>query len=141
MDPGQSTYISIQHAGKQAYKMAGVKDPMNEIDVVELHDAFTGVELMSYEDLGFCEKGKGGELIDKGVTEMTGKLPVNPSGGLLGFGHPVGATGIWQVGEVTKQIRGESGKMQVKDGKVKRGLTGNGGGDAMCNYVVHVLEG
>ena len=141
LDPGQSTYVSIQNAAKQAYKMAGINDPINEIDVVELHDAFTGVELMTYEDLGFCEKGKGGELIDKGITVMTGKLPVNPSGGLLGFGHPVGATGIWQVGMVTNQIRGEAGEMQVKNGEVKRGLTSNGGGDGMCNYEVHILEG
>jgi acetyl-CoA acetyltransferase len=139
--PGHSTYISIVQAAKQAYKMAGITNPLKEIDVAEIHDAFTGVELMTYEDLGFCEKGKGGEFIDKGMPEMAGALPVNPSGGLLGFGHPIGGTGIWQIGMITNQIRGEAGKMQVKNGKVKRGLAGNGGGEGMCNYVVHILEG
>ena len=107
-------YVGLEataRASKMAYKQAKLK-PEN-VDVAAVHDCFTIAELMAYEDLGFCEKGKGGELIDEGQTEIGGKIPVNVDGGLKSKGHPLGATGCSMVYELTKQLRGERGKMQV----------------------------
>ena len=81
---------------------------------------------MLYEELGFCTEGEGGRLVDEGVTEIGGRLPVNTSGGMVSKGHPVGATGISQAYEIFLQLRGEAGDRQVKDAKV--GMTHNGGG-------------
>ena len=89
-----------------------------DIDVCELHDAFTAGELMHYENLGFCKKGEGGRLIDEGLVEIDGKISVNPSGGLLSRGHPLGATGVAQIVEILWQLRGEVGKRQVESAKV-----------------------
>ncbi len=137
--PFPTSYLAQTTAARQAYVMAGITDPVKQLDVAELHDAFSGTELMSYEDLGFCGPGQGGRFIEEGRSLMTGDLPVNPSGGLMGLGHPVGATGIWQVGEITRQIRGDAGGRQV-DG-AKRGLVQNMGGPAMSVCAVFVLEG
>ena len=98
-------------AASQAYDEAGIT--AEEIDVAEVHDCFTITELVSYEDLGFCEKGKGGEFIDSGAPELDGETPVNPSGGLLAKGHPIGATGVAQINEIYEQLRGEAGAVQV----------------------------
>jgi len=98
-------------AAEQAYSQAGIAP--RDVDVAEVHDCFTITELVTYEDLGFCEKGKGGTLIDDGVTELGGELPVNPSGGLLAKGHPVGATGVAQLAEIYDQLRGKAGAIQV----------------------------
>ena len=86
--------------------MAGVGPA--DIDVAEVHDCFTGVELIDYEDLGFCERFGGAALIESGETAVGGRLPVNPSGGLKAKGHPPGATGIAQCVELFEQLRGES---------------------------------
>ena len=75
---------------------AGITDPLEELDLVELHDAYTSSEIQTYEDLGLCKYGEGGDFIDSGKSDLKGKVPVNPSGGLLASGHPVGATGIMQ---------------------------------------------
>jgi acetyl-CoA acetyltransferase len=97
---------------------------------------------MAYEYLGLCPKGGGGKLIDEGTTRLGGRLPVNTSGGLLRKGHPVGATGIAQIVELTEQIQGRSGKRQVAEATI--GLAHNGGGNigtdaaAMC---VTILKG
>jgi acetyl-CoA C-acetyltransferase len=77
--------------------MAGVHNPLQDLDVVELHDAYTSSELQTYEDLGLCKYGEGGRFIDEGHSTLEGELPVNPSGGLLACGHPVGATGLMQA--------------------------------------------
>ncbi len=135
----RSGYPGYEAAARRAYKMAGITNPMMELDLAEVHDAFTGVEIMTYEALGFCDKGDGGKLIDRGVTEMAGELPVNPSGGLIGCGHPVAVTGVWQVAEAARQIRGEAGARQV-DG-ARRVLTQNAGGPSMSNSTVFVFEG
>ena len=105
-----------KRAAERAYEMAslGPKD----IDLVEVHDAFTISEIIHYEDLGLCAPGEGGRLIDEGVTELGGRIPVNPSGGLLAKGHPVGASGVAQVVEIVWQLRGEAGKRQVKNPRV-----------------------
>ena len=122
-------------AAEEAYNQAGITP--NDVDIAELHDAFTSVELISYEDLGFCRKGEGKEMIRKGVTNIDGKLPVNTSGGLKAKGHPISATGISQIYELVKQIRGEAGDRQVSN--VKYALAQNIGG-AGSTVAVHVLK-
>jgi acetyl-CoA C-acetyltransferase len=122
-------------AAKQAYAMADKKP--EDIDLIEVHDCFTIAEICVTEALGIVDKGKGGEAVEAGLTAMEGKIPVNTSGGLKSKGHPVGATGIAQVVEVTKQLRGEAGERQVKDARV--GMTQNMGGSGGSS-VVHILE-
>jgi acetyl-CoA acetyltransferase len=119
---------------REAYEEAGVGP--TDLDVVELHDASAPAEIMAYEYLGMCPKGDGGKLIDEGATRLGGRVPVNTSGGLLRKGHPVGATGIAQIVELTEQLQGRSGERQVEGAKI--GLAQNGGGNigadvaAMC---------
>ena len=109
----------------QAYEEAGIGP--RDVSVIECHDASAPAELMAYESLQLCGKGEGGKLVDEGATKLGGRVPVNTSGGLLRKGHPVGATGIAQIVELTEQIQGRAGKRQVKDAKV--GLAHNGGGN------------
>lgn len=99
-----TTFPATVKAATQAYKMAGVGP--RDVHVAEVHDCFTGVELMNYEDLGFCERGDGPRLIEAGATSIGGQLPVNPSGGLKAKGHPPGATGVAQCVELFEQLRG-----------------------------------
>ena len=113
-------------ASRNAYKQAGITDPFKQIDFAEVHDCFSIVELLTYEDLGFTGKGKGKELIREGITELGGDLPVNVSGGLLSCGHPVGATGIRMIYELVRQLQGLADKRQVKDAQL--GLAHNIGG-------------
>lgn len=127
---------STAKAAAMAYKMAG-KGPDN-IDVAEVHDCFTIAEICITEALGFVETGKGGMLVESGETALGGKLPVNTSGGLKSKGHPVGATGIAQIVEIAEQLRGDSGKRQVKNANI--GLAQNMGGSG-ASAVVHILEG
>jgi acetyl-CoA acetyltransferase len=110
--------------------------------VIECHDASAPAELMAYESLGLCAKGEGGKLIDSGDTWLSGRMPVNPSGGLLRKGHPVGATGIAQIVELTEQLQGRSAPRQVEGARVA--LAHNGGGNigvdaaAMCITILTV---
>lgn len=114
------TFSDMSHkAAMKAYEMAGCGP--EDVNFIELHDAFTVCELMHYEDLGLCERGQGGKYIDSGVTCLGGKMPVNPSGGLLSKGHPLSATGIAQIVETLWQLRGIAGKRQVEGAKI--GLT------------------
>ncbi|MFH1243226.1 MAG: thiolase family protein [Pseudomonadota bacterium] len=113
-----------RETAKKAYEMASVGP--DEIDVCECHDAFTIGEILHCENLGFCPRGEGGWLIQEGKTEITGSIPVNPSGGLLSKGHPLGATGIAQVVEIVQQLRGQAGRRQVENARV--GLTHTMGG-------------
>jgi benzoylsuccinyl-CoA thiolase BbsB subunit len=111
----------------EAYEMAGVEP--GDIDVAEIHDAFTIAELMYYEAFGWAKKGEAYGLLSSGATSLGGKIPVNPSGGLLSRGHPVGATGAAQAVEIVRQLEGRAGKYQVEGAKV--GLThATGGGIA-----------
>jgi acetyl-CoA C-acetyltransferase len=103
---------SLQKAAATAYKMAGIKDPLSELDVAEVSEKFAHEELMIYEALGLCKEGQGKNLIEKGTTRRDGSMPVNPSGGALGA-DPVCATGLVRVVEAAKQIRCEAGKYQV----------------------------
>lgn len=129
-----TTIESTRAAAQTAYKMAN-KD-QSDIDVAEVHDCFTIAEILAIEDLGFCEKGKGGKMVEEGVTELDRKLPINPSGGLKACGHPVGATGIKQAVEITNHLRGEAGERQV-DADV--GLCHNVGGSG-GTATVHILS-
>jgi len=122
-------------AAKKAFKEAKIK-PL-DIQVAEVHDAFTSVELFSYEDLGFAEIGKGAELIRKGIVNLNGKLPVNTSGGLKAKGHPISVTGLAQVYEIVNQLRGKCGERQVKNAKI--GLCHNIGGTG-GSVTVHILK-
>ena len=129
------TLDATVHAGKMAYKQAKITP--KKINLAEVHDCFTIAEICAIEDLGFVKKGEGGKAIENKITTLDGSLPVNTSGGLKSKGHPVGATGVAQIVEITQQLRGEAGKRQVKDARI--GLTHNvGGSGATC--VVHILE-
>jgi acetyl-CoA acetyltransferase len=125
---------TVELCASEAYREAGA-GPEN-LSVIEVHDASAPAELMAYESLGLCKKGEGGLLVDSGATRLGGALPVNTSGGLLRKGHPVGATGIAQIVELTEQLQGRSGERQVEGAKVA--LAQNGGGSigsdaaAMC---------
>jgi benzoylsuccinyl-CoA thiolase BbsB subunit len=97
--------------------MAGV-DPQKDIDVVELHDAFSGEELAAYEMLGLCEPGEGVAFARSRAVELGGRCPVNPSGGLLSMGHPLGASGVRVVNDIARQLWGEAGVNQVEGARV-----------------------
>jgi acetyl-CoA acetyltransferase len=124
-----------REAAKIAYKMAGVKP--SDIDVATVHDCFTIAEIVAYEDLGFCEKGEGGKLIEAKETYVGGKIPVNVDGGLKSKGHPLGATGVSMAVEITKQLRGEAGERQVKNAEI--GLTHNVGGTGQV-VAIHIFR-
>ncbi len=111
-------------AAKQVYEMAGIGP--KEVSLAEVHDAFSIAELLYYEALGFCARGEAPKLLDEGATEIGGRIPVNPSGGLISKGHPTGATGLAQTTEIVWQLRGQAGARQVKNAKV--GLTHCTGG-------------
>jgi acetyl-CoA C-acetyltransferase len=106
---------STKKASNLAFSMANVKP--EQIDVVELHDAFTIMEILAYEDLGFCQKGQGGKFVSEN------NIAINPRGGLIGTGHPLGATGVAQTVEICEQLKGLAGKRQVKG--CERGLVHN----------------
>jgi acetyl-CoA acetyltransferase len=101
---------------RRAYEQSGLGP--EDVDVIELHDCFSTNELITYEGLGLCEPGEGGELIDSGATTYGGRWVVNPSGGLISKGHPIGATGLAQCAELTWQLRGEAGARQVDGARV-----------------------
>jgi acetyl-CoA acetyltransferase len=132
-------------ASQQAYAQAGIGP--EDLDVIEVHDAFSPAELQAYEEIGLCGEGEGIRLINDGITDISGRIPVNTSGGLASKGHPVGATGLAQIAEMVWQLRGEAGPRQVPGRNPNRGpvlaLTHNGGGTiegdaaAMC---VHILK-
>jgi benzoylsuccinyl-CoA thiolase BbsB subunit len=111
----------------ELYEETGVNP--RDIDVLECHDAFTIAELMYYEALGLCQRGEAPGLLHSGATSLGGRHVVNPSGGLLSKGHPVGASGVAQIVEITRQLQGRCGERQVRDARV--GLTHvTGGGTA-----------
>jgi acetyl-CoA C-acetyltransferase len=122
-------------AAEQVYAQAGISSPFDEIDVAQLHDCFTLTELLSYEDLGFIEKGAAKEHIAAGTFALGGKLPVNTDGGLKAFGHPTGATGVRMIYENVLQLRGQAGPRQVKDARLA--LSHNiGGHPTACGIAI-----
>ena len=125
---------AVELASKQAFAMAGVKP--SDIDVAELHDAFTILEIAESEHVGFFKKGTGHIALEKGETSLTGRIPINPSGGLKAKGHPVGATGVAQICELTWQLRGEAGERQVKGAKLGFSCNFGGFGNNVVCFVV-----
>ena len=121
-------------AAAEAYEMAGLGP--DDVDLVELHDCFATAEILHYENLGLCEDGGAGRLIDDGEVALGGRIPVNVSGGLLSKGHPLGATGIANIYEVSTHLRGEAGKRQVEGARI--GLTHVIGLGSACG--IHILE-
>ena len=117
---------TTEEAALQAYRDAGVS--AEEIGVAEVHDCFSIAELLMTEALGFAPPGGGARLAVSGATAIGGRIPVNPGGGLIGSGHPVGATGVKQAVEVFRQLLGRAGGHQV-DPRPRLGLTANMGGD------------
>ena len=131
-----TTLSAVVTASQKAYENAGIKP--QDIDAAEIHDCFSIAEAMAVEDLGFSKKGQGAKDISENkYTLGKGKIISNPSGGLKACGHPVGATGIKQIIEITEQLRGVAGKRQVKNAKI--GLTHNVGGTGTV-AAVHILE-
>ncbi len=127
-------------AARAAYEKAGVGP--EDINVVEVHDATAFGELYQTENMGFCPIGEGGVLAESGATALGGKIPVNPSGGLISRGHPIGASGLAQIYELVTHLRGEAGKRQTANPRIALaenggGTIGNDGEAAMC---VHILE-
>jgi acetyl-CoA C-acetyltransferase len=113
-----TTMSPTVYAAKTAFSMAGLRPA--DVDVVELYDCFTIAEIISSEDLGFFEKGYGARALENGLTEVEGKLPINPSGGLISKGHPAGTSGLGQIYELVKQLRGQH---ENQIGGAKVGLT------------------
>jgi acetyl-CoA C-acetyltransferase/acetyl-CoA acyltransferase len=132
-----TSFMAARVAANQAFNMADL-EPKN-IDFAEVHDCFTIAEILAYEDLGFCDKGEGGKLLEEGVTKLDGSLPVNASGGLKAKGHPLGATGTAQIYELFHQLRGTAEEPARQLSDVEVGLAHNvGGSGATC--VVHILR-
>ena len=126
-EDGDPTELStVRKAIHKAYASAGVG--VGDIDIAEVHDCFTVAELLSYEAMGLAKKGEGKHVAAEGLTRIDGKLPVNTGGGLVGFGHPVGATGVKQPLEIFRQMKGRCGDYQVPS-QPRIGLTANMGGD------------
>lgn len=130
-----TTIPSTIFAAKKAYNMANLTP--KDMDMAEVHDCFSINGLIAIEDLGFFEKGKGGQAIEDGLIERDGDIAVNPSGGLKARGHPLGATGIAQAAEITWQLRQEAGKRQVSD--ATSGITLNIGGTG-GTAAIHILS-
>lgn len=128
--------IALKEAARKAYIMAGVRDPLKEIDVVELYDAFSYMEPLWLEGLGFCGPGEGGRMIEKKVSTMDGPLPVNPSGGVLSA-HPVLVAGLARIIEGVLQIRGEAGEHQIDGVKTALAQGINGPcGQSHCVWIM-----
>jgi acetyl-CoA acetyltransferase len=103
----------LDMAAHKAYAMAGIKNPINELDVAEIYDLISGGEILSYEELGFCERGEGGRLVEEGVVEKSGALPVNPTGGRVAAGHVGGVSAAYSAATVVRQLKEEAGPIQV----------------------------
>jgi acetyl-CoA C-acetyltransferase/acetyl-CoA acyltransferase len=127
---------SARDAAAQAYEQAGIE--ADDADFAEIHDCFTGAEVLATEALGLFEDGEGGPAAAAGKTALGGEIPVNPSGGLKAKGHPIGATGTAQIVELTEQLRGDAGDRQVEDPSV--GLAHNLGGGTGTTLVTVMEE-
>ena len=130
---------TTERAATAAFETAGLGP--EDVDVLEVHDATAIGEIVTLEEMGFCPAGEGGPLSESGATALGGRLPVNTGGGLIARGHPVGATGLAQIFELTAQLRGEAGKRQVEGARIA--LSENGGGAlgrGPAALTIHVLE-
>jgi acetyl-CoA C-acetyltransferase len=128
---GYVGFEATVRAAEQAYAQARVGPA--DVDFAEVHDCFTITEILNYEDLGFCRRGEGGRFVEEGRAALGGEKPVNPSGGLKSYGHPVGATGMRMIYELTTQLRGRAGVRQVPNARL--GLAHNLGGPGAISCV------
>jgi acetyl-CoA C-acetyltransferase len=126
-------FPSTQAAARQAYEQAGIKSPIDEIDLAEVHDCFTITEILNIQDLQFCKQGEGAKFVQEGHAEVEGKVAINASGGLKCFGHPIGATGCRMLCEITRQLQGRAEGAQVKNARL--GLGHNLGGPGSVSSV------
>jgi acetyl-CoA C-acetyltransferase len=146
-DSGESTIYTdfdLTHAeptfraATKAYEEAGIKNPREELSMLEIHDCFSITELITYEDLLISPRGKAREDVESGFFERDGKIPCQIDGGLKCFGHPIGASGLRMIYEVYKQLQGKAGPRQIKDPKL--GLTHNmGGWPSQCVVSLSIL--
>lgn len=128
-----------QRVSQGAYEMAGMGP--EDIQVVEVHDATAFGELFQTEQMGFCKEGEGGIFAETGATALGGSIPINPSGGLISRGHPIGASGLAQIFELTTQLRNEAGKRQVNNPRIAMAENGGGAiGYGEAAMAVHILE-
>lgn len=138
VDRDWSIPLALKKAAQTVYKETGITNPMDDLDVVEIYDAFTGQHLVWLEGLGFCEDGRASiDLIDSGATKMNGKLPVNPSGGVLS-NNSIGASAMIRQAEVALQIMGKAGERQVPNAEI--GLA-HGWGGAIQFHTIMILSG
>jgi acetyl-CoA C-acetyltransferase len=134
------TYVeTTTRTASRAYAEAGIKNPRDEISMMELHDCFSITELVTYEDLGISPRGKARDDIEDGFFALEGKIPSQPDGGLKCFGHPIGASGLRMLYEMYKQLQGKAGDRQIKDPSI--GLTHNLGGFPQMSVVSIVIVG
>jgi len=135
-DRSEALFLAAaNHSAQQAYRQAGIG--LEEVDIFELHDAFTIMSALSLEACGFAERGKGVQLGLDGEIGITGRIPICTRGGLKARGHPVGATGVYQIAEVVQQLRGECGETQVPDART--GMVQNIGGSG-ATIITHILQ-
>jgi acetyl-CoA C-acetyltransferase len=127
------------HASQRAYREAGIKNPREEISMMEVHDCFSITELVTYEDLGISARGQAKEDVQAGFFDLDGQIPCQPDGGLKCFGHPIGASGLRMMYEMYKQLQGKAGPRQIKNPKI--GLTHNMGGIPSVNVVSVCIVG
>ena len=138
--PSMSAWPQAKRAAEQAYEQAGIDDPVRDLDVAEVHDCFSISEIVEYEALGWVEQGEGGQFVEDGRSELDGDIAVNPRGGLLGCGHPLGATGVSQALEIHDQFRGEvPAERRVPDPET--GLIHNLSGSASVHSVMTMARG
>ncbi len=128
---GYVGFEATVRAAEQAYGQAKIGP--RDVDFAEVHDCFTITEILNYEDLGFCGRGEGGRFVEEGRASLGGEKPVNPSGGLKSYGHPVGATGVRMIYELVTQLRGKAGDRQVRNARI--GLAHNLGGPGAISCV------
>jgi acetyl-CoA C-acetyltransferase len=128
---GYVGFDATVRAAEAAYRQAGVGPA--DVDFAEVHDCFTITEILNYEDLGFCGRGEGARFIEEGRSALDGEKPVNPSGGLKSFGHPIGATGVRMVTELALQLQHRAGERQVRNATI--GLAHNLGGPGAVSCV------
>ena len=125
--------------GARAYEEAGIKNPREEVSMMEVHDCFSITEFVTYEDLQISPRGKAANDVRDGFYELDGKIPCQSDGGLKCFGHPIGASGLRMMYEMYNQLLGRAGDRQIKDPKI--GLTHNMGGFPIMNLVSVCIVG
>ncbi|MEJ5363155.1 MAG: acetyl-CoA acetyltransferase, partial [Spirochaetota bacterium] len=131
--------VNTEKAAMRAYQEAGIKNPREELSLLEVHDCFSITELVTMEDLHVSERGKAVNDVMDGFFDSTGKIPCQIDGGLKCFGHPIGASGLRMIYEIYLQLHGRADKRQLKDPKL--GLTHNLGGFPMMNVVSVAIVG